>query len=166
MRNIAIAAAAIASLATITACGSTAAHDSSSTASQAASSSVPASPSAAAAPAVPEPDGTYSGSCDYTLSDDFTSSISGTLTGEIDIKNTGNVGSIIRARITWPQEGYIPVAAHRTVHVRYGSSKTVRFHLPATSNVIDNLQSWQEHHGFRDGCTFRATITGFFGTAH
>ncbi len=114
---------------------------------------------------VPSPDGTYSGSCDYTLTSDFSSSISGHLIGEIDLENTGNVGTIDRVRITWPQEGFPPIVATRTVRTPAGASKTVRFHVAASSNMIDELQSWQEHHNLRDGCHYRATITGTYGGA-
>jgi hypothetical protein len=123
----------------------------------------PATPAAA----TPNPDGTYSGSCDYTLSDNFTDmSAAGTLIGEIDVMNTGNVGTVTSVRITWPQEGFEPVTAHRTVHVPSGRSKTVRFHVTASQNMIAELQSWQESHNYRKGCTFHAAITGTYGTPH
>ncbi len=114
---------------------------------------------------VPSPDGTYSGSCDYTLSDSFSMSDAGTLIGEIDLENTGNVGTIDHVRITWPQEGFAPIVATRTVRAPAGASKTVRFHVTASQNVISELQSWQEHHNLRDGCHYRATITGTYGGA-
>jgi hypothetical protein len=123
----------------------------------------PPTPSTAPAPA-PSPDGTYSGSCDYTLSN----AIYGNdhLTGEVDLKNTGNIGTVNRVRISWPQEGYAPIVAHKTVRVPAGGSKVVRFHVPVASmgNVITNLQSWQERHNFRDGCHYRTTIIDTFGS--
>lgn len=136
-----------------------------------------ASPVTSAAPAAttttptvadtPNPDGTYSGSCDYTLSDNFSSGTAGTLVGEVDLRNTGNIGTVDRVRITWPQEGFAPIARTRTVHVPAGKSMAVRFHVPASQNMIAELQSWQERHNLRDGCTYHAAITGTLGgTAH
>jgi hypothetical protein len=136
----------------------------------AAPSAPPASsgpPAATTAPApVPSPDGKYSGSCDYTLSDSFNGNDH--LVGEIDAKNTGNIGVVLRTRITWPQEGTPPIVAHRTVKVAWGQKKVVRFSVPVSNsgNVIDLLQSWQEHHNFRDGCTYHAAIIRTFGEAH
>jgi hypothetical protein len=123
----------------------------------------PASPAAAPAPS---PRGRYQGSCDYTLS----SGLYGNdhLIGEIDLVNTGNVGVIVKTRITWPQEGATPVTARKTVRLPYGAHKPVRFSIPVsgTGNVITLLQSWQDHHGLRDGCTYHAAFTTTFGTAH
>src|SRR5216683_3376861 len=92
------------------------------------------------APAAPNPSGTYSGSCDYTLS----TSLYGAdhLIGEVDVVNNGNIGTKDRVRITWPQEGYSPVAATRNVKTTPGQHLAVRFHLPASQTVISQLQSW------------------------
>jgi hypothetical protein len=120
-------------------------------------------PPVSAPPAAPNPEGKYQGSCDYTLS----SNIYGKdhLIGEIDIHNTGNIGTIDHVRITWPQEGYAPIVATRTVRTKPGEHLAVRFHIPVSSsgNVITQLQSWQESHGMRNGCTYKVTETGTFG---
>jgi hypothetical protein len=130
-------------------------------AAQAAVSSPTAQPSSTPAP-VPSPDGKYSGSCDYTLGSD---PVGGTavFVGEIDLTNTGNVGTIVRARITWPQEGYAPIAMKRTMRVPSGQKRAVRFHYHADGNQVDLLQAWQSGHNFKDGCTYRATLTGTYG---
>jgi hypothetical protein len=137
--------------------------------SQPSAATAPATPTAAAAAApapAPSPHGTYQGSCDYTL----TSSLYGNdhLVGEIDLTNTGNTGVIVKTRITWPQEGALPVTARKTVRLPFGASKPVRFSVPVsnTSSVIDLLQSWQERHGLRDGCTYHAAFTNTFGAVH
>lgn len=128
-----------------------------------ASSASPAAP----APA-PSPNGTYTGSGDYTLSptlygDNY-------LIGEVDVTNTGNVGIIARVKFTWPQEGYPPIVAHKTVRIRYGATKVVRFHVNvgnvSNSNVIDLLQSWQSGHGYANGYHWTATIIGTYGATH
>lgn len=113
-------------------------------------------------PAAPKPDGTYSGSCDYTLGSD---PVGGTAVavGEIDVKNTGNVGTKLRVKLTWPQEGYAPLSEVKHVKLGRGANKAVRFHLPLTSTQLDNLQNYQSGHDFNDGCTYHSTITGTFG---
>lgn len=113
----------------------------------------------------PSPNGTYVGSCDYLLS----SSLYGKdhLIGEVDLHNTGNIGTVVRVKITWPQEGQKPIARFKTVRTNPGAHVVVRFKVAvsSTSNVITSLQSWQEHHSMRDGCTYNATETDTFGSA-
>jgi hypothetical protein len=55
---------------------------------------------------------------------------------------------------------------HKTVKVAYGKTATVRFTKPITQSEIDRLQSWQEGHDFKDGCTYGAEITDTFGKMH
>ncbi len=114
----------------------------------------------------PDPKGTYVGSCDYTLTSDFSGNGYDHLIGEIDLHNTGNIGTVDKLRITWPQEGYPPIVAKRTVHSKPGEHLAARFHIavPSSGNVITLLQSWQESHGMKDGCTYKVTITDTFGT--
>jgi len=128
-----------------------------------------AASSSAPAPTPPpqaNPDGTYQGSCDYLLGSDpvggFGPSTAREI-GEIDLKNTGNVGVVVKTRITWPQEGAAPITARKTVHLPFGASKIVRFKVPMTGDQVDLLQSWQERHDFNDGCTYHAAFTQTYG---
>ena len=143
-------------------------HPKGSTAATTAATTAPAVPAATtSAPPSPNPAGTYSGSCSYTLSTNFSNytADAGTLTGEVDVINTGNIGTIVHVRITWPQEGYGPIVMARTVHLAAGTTRPVSFHQVAGQNVISNLQNWQQGHNDNDGCTYKATITGTFGNA-
>jgi len=128
----------------------------------AAASTVPAT---APAP-VPSPDGTYSGSCDVSLS----SSLNGQdyLTADIRLKNTGNIGTITRATVRWGQQGFSPVKATKTVRLPAGHSKTVHLNYAATTEQISRFQDVQltEMDSNGDGCHYRATNTGTFGAAH
>jgi hypothetical protein len=88
------------------------------------------------------------------------------LVGEVTLHNTGNIGTVVRVRFTWPQEGMAPIVAHKMVRVPFGQSKTVRFpcqrrHV-SNSNVIDLLQSWQEHHA-RCWCHSKAIASSLGG---
>ena len=129
------------------------------TTTQATTQAAPAAP----APA-PSPDGTYTGSCDYTLGSD---PVDGTAVavGEIDVTNTGNIGTDLRVTISWPQEGYDPITAVRHIRLPAGASRAVRFHVPLSGTQLDNLQNWQEGHGFADGCGYHSVITGTYGAA-
>ena len=126
----------------------------------------PSSPtSAAAAPvAAPSPNGTYQGACDYTLGND---PVNGTAvaTGDVQVKNTGNIGTYLHVQITWPQQGYAPLAMSKDVRLKAGASKDVQFHMPLTQDQLSNLQNWQTGHNYSDGCTYKSTITGTFGSA-
>jgi hypothetical protein len=124
-----------------------------------------ATTTAPAAPAVPSPAGKATGSCDYSLAD----TVTGTdyLTAEVDLDNTGNVGTVVKVTVSWPQEGFEPITATKTARVPYGASgQPVRFHVAASTDVISRLQSWQERHDTGDPCQYSNTITATFGAAH
>ena len=122
-------------------------------------------PSVAAPAPTASPDRTYQGSCDYLL-DAGGNFGSYALVGEIDLTNTGNTGVVVHTRITWPQEGSSPVTMRKTVHLPFGADKPVRFRMPATSEQIDLLQSWQDSHSYNDGCTYHAAFDSTYGPVH
>lgn len=119
-----------------------------------------AAPVANPVPADPSPAGTLSGSCDYTLgypaADHFV--------GEVDLHNTGNIGTVVDVTIKWPQEGSPFVTMHRTVRTAAGSRTVVRFRKAVTETQVSLLQSWQERHGFKDGCKYDGNIINEFGS--
>jgi hypothetical protein len=126
-----------------------------------------ASPSTSApapAPLVPSPNGTYQGACDYTLGGN---PVGGTAvaTGDVQVQNTGNIGTIVAVSISWPQQGYSPLRSHKTVKIAAGNSNDVQFNLPLSYDQLSNLQNWQDGHLGSDGCAYSATITGTFGSA-
>jgi len=133
----------------------------------AAPAAAPAAQAAAPAP-VPSPAGTGAGSCDYTLGDNPAGDPSTAVaTAEVDLTNTGNVGTVVRVTVGWPQEGYAPLTMTRTVRMPYGASGApVSFHMPLTSTQLDNLQNWQLGHTGQDGCTYSETILRTYGPAH
>jgi len=114
--------------------------------------------------ATPSPDGKYNGACDYTLGSD---PVGGTAmaTGDIQVRNTGNVGIAIKLKITWPQQGYAPLAMTKTVKLATGASRDVQFHRSISQTEIENLQNWQGSHDYADGCTYKGTIIHTFGPA-
>jgi len=132
--------------------GSTAGHP-------AATSTTTAAP-VTAAPPVTNPEGKYNGSCNYNLGNNGSTY---TATGDIQMHNTGNVGIVVRMKITWPQQGYAPLAMTRTVKLATGQSKDVQFHRPLSYTQISNLQSWQSGHNYADGCTYHAKIIDTYG---
>jgi hypothetical protein len=130
-------------------------------------SAQPAAQTTTAAPTptevAPNPSGTYRGSCDYTLPDNFPGKYH--LVGEVDLHNDGNIGTTDHVVISWPQEGAQPVTASKNVRSDAGARSVVRFRMTVSQSVIDSLQSWQTRHGFKDGCTYKVAMTGTFGTA-
>ena len=121
--------------------------------------SAPVAP-VSAAPPVTNPKGTYNGSCNYNLGNNGSTY---TATGDIQMHNTGNVGIVVRMKITWPQQGYAPLAMTRTVKLATGQHRDVQFHRPLSYTQISNLQSWQSGHSYADGCTYHAKITDTYG---
>jgi len=135
--------------------------------SPAASSSQPAQAAATSAPPAPtpvtaSPNGTYQGACNYTLGDN---PVGGTAvaTGDVQVTNTGNIGTVVRVKITWPQQGYPSLAMTRKIRLTAGASQDVQYHMPLTYDQISNLQNWQTGHNYQDGCTYKATIMRTFG---
>lgn len=131
------------------------------------SSTAPASPPpAAAVPAavVPSPDGTFQGSCDYSLGDSPATGTAQAI-GDVDAVNTGNIGIVVKLTITWPQEGFAPLKLSKTVRVPQGGDVDMQFHRPLSGDQVDRLQSYQSGHGYDDGCTYRGEMTDTFGTA-
>jgi len=126
--------------------------------SQAAATSAPPAPTSV----TPSPNGTYQGSCNYTLGNN---PVGGTAvaTGDVEVTNTGNIGTIDRVKITWPQQGYAPLAMTKRIRLSAGGNQDVQFHMPLTSDQISNLQNWQTGHNYQDGCTYKATIMSTFG---
>ena len=115
----------------------------------------------------PSPDGTFQGSCDYELVFDTFNGHDhmGDLNGEVDLENTGNVGTVEKVTISWPQLGHAPIKLSKTVKIGYGQSKTVQFTRPATTSEIDRLQSYQSTHD-DTGCKYSGTLTDTFGKVH
>jgi hypothetical protein len=132
--------------------------------------STPAASTTTPAP-VPSPNASGSGSCSYTLAGD--PSGSNYLTAEVDVTNTGNIGVTAKVSVSWPQEGFSPIKVTKTVKIPYGAnSMPISFNYNAGSiaggsNVIDNLQAWENGHpGSTDDCTYNLDITGTYGDAH
>lgn len=110
------------------------------------------------APVTPEPDGEFNMNCDYLLGDFSEGSDSGLkFVAGGTVKNTGNVGIVVRARVRWQQLGTDPILEERTVRLRPGRQKRVNITRLATSNEIDAHQS-------ADGdCKPAVTIVDTFG---
>lgn len=112
----------------------------------------------------PSPNGTYQGSCAYTLGNNPAGGTA-VATGDVQVTNTGNIGTVVRVKITWPQQGYAPLAMTKRIRLAAGGSQDVQFHRPLTYDQISNLQNWQTGHNYQDGCTYKATIMSTFGQA-
>lgn len=120
---------------------------------------------AATAPATvaPSPDGTFTGSCDYTLGSDPANGTAQAI-GDIDAANTGNVGITVKLTITWPQEGHSPLRLSKTVRIPRGGEQDVQFSRPLSYDQISALQSYQTGHDYADGCTYNGSMTATFGS--
>lgn len=110
--------------------------------------------------AAPDPDASYSASCDYLLGD-FTESKSGfRFVGDARVQNTGNIGIVSRVRAKWLLAGGDEVTAQKRVRVRPGKSKRVGLLRVATQDQIDRHQSL----GLTtQSCKVKATIVDTFG---
>jgi hypothetical protein len=159
MRTVLTAAAAAATL-TLTGCAGVASGSKSSVAEPpGASSSGPATSNG------PDAKAKLTGTCDYDLG----SSGMGTdytVSAEVVVKNTGNIGIKSRVTARWPQFGHAPIAMSKTVTVGYHKTVTVRFARHATQVQIDRLQSYQLKHLNDDGCSYKGKILETSGGPH
>ncbi len=123
-----------------------------------------ATSAAAPAPApVPSPAGTISGSCDTSLSDSLYGQ--NWLTASVTASNTGNIGTIVRIKVSWPLQGFAPIVKVKKVRTAAGSSAQVEFRVPVNDQQISAFQDMQLSSSNSNVCSYRATITGTFGTA-
>lgn len=99
--------------------------------------SVPASPP----PLVEDPGAEYTLKCDYLLGD-FSESRSGyRFVAGGRVRNTGNVGLVVRVVARWEQLGSKPLREVRTFRLAVNKSRRVAITRPATSDEIDLHQS-------------------------
>jgi hypothetical protein len=89
-----------------------------------------------------------------------------TVSAEVVVKNTGNIGIKTRVTARWPQFGHDPLSTSKTVTVGYHKSVTVRFARHATQVQIDRLQSYQLKHSDNDGCSYKGKILETSGPLH
>jgi hypothetical protein len=124
-----------------------------------------AAPSSAPAPApapTASPNGTVTGSCDVSLSDN---SVSGQdyLTADVQVQNTGNVGAVIKVTVGWPQQGFDDIKKSKRVRVPFGATKTVHLNHPASTQQISNFHDAQLASSGNDVCHYRGDLVGTFG---
>jgi hypothetical protein len=48
----------------------------------------------------------------------------------IQLTNTGNIGTVDRVTITWPQQGYSPLAMNKRIHLTVCATRDIQFHMP------------------------------------
>jgi hypothetical protein len=80
-----------------------------------------------------------------------------------NMKNTGNVGAIVKLTAHWDVTGEPSLKQTKTIKVAYAHSKRVTFAVSIPGSTLDGLQSAAFHNGW---CGVQATITSTFGPAH
>ena len=112
-------------------------------------------------PPPPDPDADYTSNCDYTLGD-FSESASGyRFLADARIRNTGNIGIVLRVRAAWDQIAAPPIREEKTVRLRPGQGRQVNFVRVVSQNELDLHQSVEQF----PKCRVKATIIDTFGEA-
>ena len=75
------------------------------------------------------------------------------------VTNTGNVGIITRVVATWDRAGHPQLEATKEVHVPYGSTRFVHFHMPIDEASMDAIYS-------ANRCDLDVRIVDTYGEAH
>jgi hypothetical protein len=86
------------------------------------------------------------------------------LIADVRYHNTGNIGTVTRIVMKWPQEGYGPLTMTKTVRLGAGASTVVHFHRGVSSEEVDRFQNVQLA---TDGnpCDFSLNVINTFGSA-
>ena len=108
----------------------------------------------------PNPDGTSNLTCDYVLGDFNESgdpSKGFRFIGGGRIRNTGNIGIVVRVTFTWDMLGQEPLRVRKKYRLRRDQSRRVNVSVPGTQDQIDLHQS---AHG---DCRSHVTILDTFG---
>lgn len=90
--------------------------------------------------AAPHPKGDSKLQCDYTLELNGSNPNYHFIAGGT-LRNTGNVGIVMRVTYKWRMLGSGSVTEHHRYRVRAGQSRDVDVRIPATSDQIDAHQS-------------------------
>lgn len=128
----------------------------------------PTVPAASATVPAPQasPKGTVSGTCDVSLSD----SLDGQdyLTADVTVVNTGNIGEVVKARASWPQQGFAAITASKTLRVPFGATKVAHLHYAASTAQISRFQDVQLSalSSGADPCAYRGDLVDTFGLTH
>lgn len=118
------------------------------------SSSAPASSATAV---TPDPHASASLTCDYLLSPGI--SAPNHFVGGGDLRNSGNIGVIVKVTARWQRLGQAPARIAKSYRVRRGQTRTVNFSVPAT---IEDISA---HQSANAKCSTHATVAGTFGKA-
>lgn len=126
-----------------------------------AASKVTTAPPSPAPPPAPSPAGNISGSCDVSLS----TSLYGQdyLTAQVSADNTGNIGTIVRVKVSWPLQGFAPITRTRTVRVAAGATSQVEFHAAVSVDQVSEFQDEQLSANGADPCHYNGVITSTWG---
>ena len=110
----------------------------------------------------PDADGTFTDSCDYLLGDFEDYSPTGyRFVADANLKNTGNIGTVVRVTATWFQAGGKSIVETKDVRVESGRSKRVGFTRLVGGDEIDLIQAFD----FDEQCKVGAKIVDTFGEA-
>jgi hypothetical protein len=111
-------------------------------------------------PAVaPDPQAKYDFNCDNVLPDDIDSDDYQLIAGGT-VENVGNVGVVVRVRVTWQVLGQPPIVEKRDVRVPYRRTRNVQI------SVLITGDQWDAHASADFDCATRASNVDFFGQVH
>ena len=111
-----------------------------------------ATPEAEPTQAAPVADGRFSSTCDYVLGDFTESSRGFRFVANANLKNTGEIGIVVRLAAQWKQGGKGPIKVVKIVKVPVGRTQNVGITRIATGDEIDLHQATDQ------GCTVKASI--------
>lgn len=110
-------------------------------------------------PPEPDPNATYSHSCDYVLGD-FSETASGfRFLADANLRNSGNVGVNVKVTATWFLAGGDQVTDQRTIKLAVDDRERVGFSVIATQDQIDLHQALDAG----KTCNVKAALIDTFG---
>jgi hypothetical protein len=112
----------------------------------------------------PDPNGTDESTCDILLGTGLYDP--NYVVADDEIKNTGNVGIVLRVVATWKQAGSGPIRMKKKVRVPYQGQKAVHFKRKASQEQISAFQSAPGYFSETGACSVKSTILDSYGAAH
>jgi hypothetical protein len=110
-----------------------------------------------------QPDAEFTSSCDMLMPDDVLSG-NYSLVGSAKVRNTGNVGIVVKVSARWDQVASDDIRDSKSVRVPRGKSRSVKFRVPATQSQISEFQESPDY--FNNGaCKINVRVTDTFGKA-
>ena len=112
---------------------------------------------------VAEPDAKYSSSCDMRILQGSGYSLYGLLVGDTRLRNTGNVGIVVRVRGMWERAGFSPFEAVKKTRVDVGRRTVIHLRKKISQQEMYEVEGVLGYLEVGRFCRVKVSIIGTYG---